>query len=99
MGTVGTGWAFWTAVAMWGFLVNGAGAVVIVYGQSLLPGNLGMASGLTMGIGSTMGAFGAWAVGTVAQWRGLTMAVDLAALCLVVATLPVVWLKKPTNRP
>ncbi len=96
MDTAGIGWSFWLAVAIWGFLVNGAGAVVIVYGQSLFPGNLGMASGLTMGLGSTMGAFGAWVVGTVAQWRGLPVAVDLAAVCLLVAMLPVMWLKRPT---
>ncbi|MCL4495615.1 MAG: MFS transporter [Firmicutes bacterium] len=95
MATAGIGWPFWLAVGIWGFLVNGAGAVVIVYGQSLFPGNLGMASGLTMGLGSTMGAFGAWAVGAVAQWHGLSMAVDAAALCLILATVPVGWLRKP----
>ncbi|MDA8192647.1 MAG: MFS transporter [Thermaerobacter sp.] len=88
LATTGTGWTFWTAVAVWGFAVNGAGAVMLVYGQSLFPTRLGMASGLTMGLGNTVGAFGAWAVGAVAQWRGTSLAIDVAAACLLAGVLP-----------
>ena len=86
--TTGTGWAFWIAVAIWGFTVNGAGAAMLVYGQSLFPGKLGLASGLTMGLGNTVGAFGAWAVGAVAQWQGMSIAIDVAAGCLMLGVIP-----------
>ncbi len=86
--TSGTGWAFWAAVAVWGFTVNGAGAAMLVYGQSLFPNKLGLASGLTMGLGNTVGAFGAWAVGTVAQWHGMSIAIDVAAGCLILGVVP-----------
>lgn len=84
----GAGWAFWAAVFVWGFAVNGAGAVMLVYGQGLFPGRTGMASGLTMGLGNTVGAFGAWAVGALAQVQGMEMAVLVAAGCLAAALLP-----------
>ncbi len=87
----GTGWPFWLTVAVWGFAVNGAGAVLLVYGQSLFPGRLGMASGLTMGVGNTVGAFGAWAVGIVAQAQGTAVAILVAAGCLAIAVVPTLW--------
>ncbi len=90
MATTGTGWAFWIAVAIWGFTVNGAGAAMLVYGQSLFPGKLGLASGLTMGLGNTIGAFGAWGVGAIAQWHGLSIAIDVAAACLMLGVIPAV---------
>ena len=88
MTTTGTGWAFWIAVAIWGFTVNGAGAAMLVYGQSMFPDKLGFGSGLTMGLGNTVGAFGAWGVGAIAQWHGLSLAIDVAAGCLVLGVIP-----------
>lgn len=88
MTTTGTGWAFWIAVAIWGFTVNGAGAAMLVYGQSMFPDKLGLGSGLTMGLGNTVGAFGAWGVGAIAQWHGLSLAIDVAAGCLVLGVIP-----------
>jgi FSR family fosmidomycin resistance protein-like MFS transporter len=82
------GWPFWIAVAIWGFAVNGAGAAILLFGQALFPGRAAMASGLTMGLGNTVGAFGAWAVGALAQAHGLTIAIVAAAGCLLVATVP-----------
>lgn len=84
----GTGPLFWILVAGWGFSVNGAGAVMLVYGQDLFPGRAGMASGLTMGWGNAVGAFGAWAIGELAQTRGMTLAMTVAAVCLAAAIGP-----------
>lgn len=88
----GTGESFWFAVAVWGFMINGAGAVLLVYGQSLFPGRAGMASGLTLGLGNTIGGFGVWAVGRLAESGGLSWAVVAAALCLAASILPAAWL-------
>jgi len=88
----GTGEIFWFAVAVWGFMINGAGAVLLVYGQSLFPGRAGMASGLTLGLGNTIGGFGVWAVGRLAESGGISWAVIAAALCLAASILPAAWL-------
>ena len=99
MAITGIGWAFWIAVALWGFTVNGAGAVLMVYGQSLFPTRLGMASGLTLGLGNTVGAFGAWAVGMMAEWHGMTLAIDVAAASLLMGIWPLVQLRATTSMP
>ncbi|AUW95533.1 hypothetical protein BXT84_10330 [Sulfobacillus thermotolerans] len=88
----GTKDIFWFAVAVWGFMINGAGAVLLVYGQSLFPGRAGMASGLTLGLGNTIGGFGAWVMGRLAESGGLSWAVIAAALCLAASILPAIWL-------
>ncbi len=80
------------AVALWGVIANGAGAVMLVYGQSLFPEKLGMASGRTMGLGNTVGAFGAWLVGAGVQGQGLSLAIDVAAGCLAFGVIPTPWL-------
>lgn len=85
---IGTGWGFWALVAVWGFSANGAGATLLVYGQSLFPDQAALASGLTMGVGNTLGAFGAWGIGTVAAAFGLPVGILAAAGCLVAAALP-----------
>lgn len=85
---VGTGWGFWVLVGLWGFAANGAGATVLVYGQSLFPEQRAMASGLTMGIGNTVGAFGAWGIGTIAASFGMTAGILAAALCFLAAVAP-----------
>ncbi len=85
---VGTGWGFWGLVGLWGFAANGAGATVLVYGQSLFPEQRAMASGLTMGIGNTVGAFGAWGIGAIAVSFGMTAGILVAALCLLAAVAP-----------
>lgn len=88
----GTGFGFWMGVFVWGFTVNGAGAVMLVYGQGLFPGRTGMASGLTLGLGNTMGAFGAWAIGALAQSQGLPLGIAVAASCLVAGLIPAIFL-------
>lgn len=41
----GTGWPFWVVIAAWGFAVNGAGAVILIYGQDIFPGRAGICLG------------------------------------------------------
>lgn len=65
---------------------------MLVYGQSLFPNKLGLASGLTMGLGNTVGAFGAWVIGAVAQWHGLSLAIGVAAGCLALGVILTLWL-------
>ncbi|MEW6183105.1 MAG: MFS transporter [Bacillota bacterium] len=63
----------WTVliVALSGFAVISTFAVTIVFGQELLPNNVGLASGLMMGFGVGAGGAGAALLGWVADHWGL----------------------------
>jgi FSR family fosmidomycin resistance protein-like MFS transporter len=63
----------WSAVvvAVTGFAVISTFAVTVVLGQELLPNNVGLASGLTMGLGIGMGGVGTTLLGWVADHLGL----------------------------
>lgn len=63
----------WTLVvaALAGFVLISTFAVTVVFGQELLPNNIGLASGLTIGFGVGMGGVGATFLGWVADLWGL----------------------------
>ena len=50
-----------------GFILSSSFATFVVYAQELLPGNVGMASGLIVGLAFGMGALGAVALGKIAD--------------------------------
>ncbi len=89
-------WLF-AEVALWGFAINGAGAVILVYGQQLFPGRAAMGAGLTMGLGNTVGALGGWIIGMVAEAAGLVPAVEWAAAVMGLALLPAMFLRPATS--
>jgi len=53
--------------ALLGASLYSSGSVVMVFGQNLFPENKAMASGLTLGLGNTLGALGVSVTGLVAQ--------------------------------
>ena len=57
-------------IALLGAALYSTGSVVMVFGQALFPANKGMASGLTLGIGNTLGSLGVAVMGLVAQHYG-----------------------------
>lgn len=63
----------WTlvVVALAGFVLISTFAVTVVFGQELLPNNIGLAAGLTMGFGIGMGGVGATFLGWIADNWGL----------------------------
>lgn len=63
----------WTTilVALMGFTVISTFAVTVVFGQELLPNNVGLASGLMLGFGIGMGGVGTTFLGWVADHWGL----------------------------
>ncbi|MDK2880761.1 MAG: transporter, family, fosmidomycin resistance protein [Clostridia bacterium] len=67
---------FWliTVVALTGCAVVSTFAVTVVFGQELLPHNVGLASGLTLGFGIGMGGVGTTLLGWVADHWGLPAA-------------------------
>jgi FSR family fosmidomycin resistance protein-like MFS transporter len=58
-------------IALAGFVMVSTYAVTVVFGQELLPNNVGLASGLTLGFGIGMGGVGATILGWVADHLGL----------------------------
>lgn len=69
--TVASGAWSVVVVAVTGFAVISTFAVTVVLGQELLPNNVGLASGLTMGLGIGMGGVGTALLGWVADHLGL----------------------------
>ncbi len=53
--------------ALLGAALYSTGSVVMVFSQALFPENRGMASGLTLGIGNTLGSFGVGIIGFIAD--------------------------------
>jgi FSR family fosmidomycin resistance protein-like MFS transporter len=80
----------WVLMALLGYALYSSSSVVMVAGQSLFPHNKGMASGLTLGVGNTIGALGVGLVGLVADHWGPMIALMVAAATLLVS-LPFAW--------
>ena len=68
-----------------GGLVMAANPGAIVWGQDLLPDNPGMASGMMLGLSFGLGGFGTMLTGSLAESYGLTMALALTAILLVIS--------------
>jgi len=55
-------------------------SVTVVFGQRLLPNNIGLASGLLLGFGVGMGSIGIILLGVVADHFGLSLTMNLISL-------------------
>lgn len=73
------------ALFVGGGLVMAANPGAIVWGQDLLPDNPGMASGMMLGLSFGLGGFGTMFTGSLAESYGLTMALALTAILLVIS--------------
>lgn len=73
------------ALFVGGGLVMAANPEAIVWGQDLLPDNPGMASGMMLGLSFGLGGFGTMLTGSLAESYGLTMALALTAILLVIS--------------
>jgi FSR family fosmidomycin resistance protein-like MFS transporter len=64
---------FWTAIlsAIIGVILASAFSAILVYAQELLPGNIGMISGLFFGLAFGMAGVGAALLGRLADARGI----------------------------
>jgi FSR family fosmidomycin resistance protein-like MFS transporter len=54
-----------------GFVIASAFPAIVVYGQELMPGHVGMVSGLFYGFIFGIGGIGAAMLGTLADWQGI----------------------------
>ena len=81
-----------------GFVLSSAFSAILVYGQELMPGRVGMVSGLFFGFAFGMGGIGAAALGVLADWTSIDfvyrVCAFLPAIGLLTALLPDVEGKK-----
>lgn len=75
-----------------GVVIASAFPAIVVFGQELMPGRVGMVSGLFFGFIFGIGGIGAAGLGALADWRGIRFVFDLCAflpaLGLLTALLP-----------
>ncbi|HHY67659.1 MAG TPA: MFS transporter, partial [Alicyclobacillus sp.] len=89
----------WAAVdvVLLGFIVLSTFAVTVVFGQELMPGRIGLVSGLMIGLAVGMGGVGASLAGYVADRFGITTAIEILAVLPLLAAVLAWWL--PEDRP
>lgn len=85
------------AVIMAGFAIIGSFATTIILAQSLLPNNVGMAAGLTIGFSVGMGGFGVTLLGILADNWGLPLVMQLITWLPVAAAIIAVWIPIPAE--
>lgn len=73
----------WVMMGALGFALFSSSSVVMVYGQALFPKNKGMASGITVGVGNTLGALAVSLLGVVAAAYGPKTALLVGAATLL----------------
>jgi len=92
---------FWTAVlsVIIGLVIASAFTAILVYAQELMPGKVGMVSGLFFGLAFGMGGTGAAVLGKVADATSITFVYHVCAFLpvigLLTAFLPDLEKKKP----
>ncbi|WP_395697583.1 MFS transporter [Methylocella sp.] len=78
-----------------GFVIASAFPAIVVYGQELMPGRVGMVSGLFFGFIFGVGGVGAAMLGALADWRGIRF---VFLLCSFLPALGVLTMFLPDLR-
>jgi FSR family fosmidomycin resistance protein-like MFS transporter len=81
----------WLLMGFLGFSLYSTASVVMVYGQALFPHNKGLASGLTLGVGNTLGALAVGLIGLIADRWGAETGLLVCALSLLLS-IPFSWM-------
>ena len=91
--TLALPWAnlFWTAVlsVVIGLVISSAFAAIIVFAQELVPGKVGMISGLFFGFAFGMGGIGAAALGELADLTSIRFVYEICAFLPAIGLLAV----------
>ena len=75
------------AVALAGFAIIGSFATTTILAQAMLPNNVGMAAGLTIGFSVGMGGFGVTLLGFLADYYGLPFVMTVITVLPVLAAI------------
>jgi FSR family fosmidomycin resistance protein-like MFS transporter len=99
-----SGWAAFAVLALAGFILISSFSVTVVMAQDLLPGKLGMASGLMVGFAIGTGGLGVTILGMVADTWGVPAALQTMAFMpilgfLLTLLLPSASFHRPHPRP
>ena len=94
---LGDGVWLWFLVAASGAALLCSFSVTVILAQGLLPGNLGLASGLILGLGFGTGGLGTALSGWMADVIGLTNAMWVLALVPVMSSLLAAFTKTPPS--
>ncbi|MFB5190030.1 MFS transporter [Alicyclobacillus fastidiosus] len=70
-----------------GFFILSSFAVTVVYGQMMLPNNIGLASGLMIGFGVGAGGIGATFMGWIADHYAVSTVLDIIAILPIIAAI------------
>lgn len=88
---VDLGWTTVRSIAI-GFIMSSAFAALVVYAQELVPGRVGLVSGLMFGLMFGIGGIGAAGLGLLADGKGIVwvykLCVPMPLLGLITALLP-----------
>ena len=94
---LGNGVWLWFLVAASGAALLCSFSVTVILTQGLLPGRLGLASGLTLGLGFGTGGLGVALSGWMADAMGLTNTMWILALVPVISSLLAALAKTPAS--
>lgn len=83
------------SVVIAGFCIIGSFATTIIIAQCMMPNNVGMASGLTIGFIVGLGGFGVTILGVLADKFGLPMVMQLLVWLPIVAAITAIWIPIP----
>ena len=80
---------FWTTVlsAMIGFILASAFSAILVYAQDLLPGKVGLVSGLFFGFAFGMGGLGSALLGALADRTSINFVFQVCAFLPLIGLL------------
>ena len=89
---------FWTSpvIALIGLIISSAFPAIVVYGQELMPGKVGMVSGLFFGMAFGFGGLGAAVLGVLADRHGIVYVYELCAYLPLIGLLA--WLLPDIRR-
>lgn len=82
---------FWTGVliVVIGLVLASAFSAIVVFGQELLPGRIGMVSGLFFGLSFGIGGIGAAVLGEIADWTSIGYVYKLCSFLPLIGLLTV----------
>ena len=75
--------------AIIGLVISSAFSAILVYAQELMPGRVGMVSGLFFGLAFGMGGVGAAVLGEVADWTSIEFVYRICSFLPVIGLLTV----------
>ena len=89
---------FWTSpvIAVIGLMLSSAFPAIVVYGQELVPGKIGVISGLFFGLAFGFGGLGAAVLGALADRKGIVYVYEVCAYLPLIGLLA--WLLPDIRR-